>query len=122
MMAAAIRAWSMVLSAGMARIESAGTPLILKLRKMPASRDVHQGSGRPSTVLARRDEDHHRRDHGLRECGVDLGHHQPHHGVEAQREQVVHQQQRGVAQAGLELEGEVDVGAKALIAAPPDVR
>src|SRR3990170_4530651 len=45
-----IRAWKMVLRAGIDRIESAGTPLILKLRKMPASRASTSGPGRPSRV------------------------------------------------------------------------
>ena len=51
MMAAAISAWKTVVSTGMIRIESAGTPLILKLRKMPASRDSTSGLGRLRIVL-----------------------------------------------------------------------
>jgi hypothetical protein len=47
----AITVWKMVVRAGTARIDRAGTPLILKLRNTPASRASTKGPGMPSRVL-----------------------------------------------------------------------
>jgi hypothetical protein len=47
-----MRVWSIVVSAGMLRIDRAGTPLILYVRKMPASRCSTSGPGSPNNMLA----------------------------------------------------------------------
>ncbi len=45
--------WTVMVRAGIDRIAGLATPLILKLRKIPASRALTRGSGRPSRVAAR---------------------------------------------------------------------
>ena len=68
---------------------------------------IHQRAGHPQQGAGDHREDRHGRQHRLFEERVDLRHHQPHHGVEAEREEVVDEEERRIAQAGLELEGKV---------------
>ena len=67
----------------------------------------HQWIGQTQDIARHGDENDHGRDQYLIKTGEDAGHDQSHHGIETQREQVIHQQVIGIAQSGLEFKQEM---------------